>query len=101
MLEVSYGICPVCSGSGHMPCPNYLRKDGKSHGWYGYREYDDTITCTNCGGQTMYGKPSGKVRLREDGTPCVHEYDSREAGRCYTIYTCKHCKHSFDIDSGD
>jgi hypothetical protein len=95
------GTCPVCNGSGHMPCPDRLRDYGKKNGWYGYREEDDTVTCTNCGGQTMYGKPTGKVLLRPDGTPCTHEYVGVTRGRCYTVYTCKHCGSSYDIDSGD
>ena len=95
------GTCPVCQGTGHMPCPDNLRDYGKRYGWYGYRAEDDTVTCTNCGGQTMFGKPTGQVRLRPDMFPCVHEYTSRNAGRCYTIYTCKHCGFSYDIDSSD
>lgn len=95
------GTCPVCQGTGHMPCPDNLRKYGQQSGWYGYRAEDDTVTCTNCGGQTMFGKPTGKVRLRADMSPCVHEYTGRNAGRCYTIYTCKHCGDTHDIDSSD
>ena len=100
-LQKGYGICPVCNGSGHMPCPDYLRSYGKKNGWYGYRAEDDTVTCTNCGAQTMYGRPSGQVPLREDGTPCKHEYTSANVGRCLTQYTCKHCVSSYQIDSGD
>lgn len=95
------GVCPVCNGTGHMPCPDSLRKYGVSSGWYGYRAEDDTVTCTNCGGQYMFGKPTGEVNLRADGTPCVHEYEGRNAGRCYTIYTCKHCDDNYAIDSSD
>ena len=95
------GNCPVCSGTGHMPCPDYISESSKRNGWYGYRAEDNTVSCTNCGGQTMYGQATGQVRLREDGSPCVHEYTGRNAGRCYTIYTCKHCGDRYDIDSGD
>ena len=93
--------CPVCSGTGRMPTPNHLRKYGEQNGWYGYSKEDDRMTCTNCGGQTMYGKATGKSRLRKDGSPCVHEYTGRSLGRCYTGYTCKHCGYSYEIDSGD
>lgn len=95
------GICPVCNGSGHMPCPDNLRAHGQLDGWYGYRKEDDTISCTNCGGQTMWGRPTGEVNLRPDGTPCKHEYTSADVGRCLTRYTCKHCSFSYEIDSGD
>ena len=96
------GKCPKCNGTGHMPCPDNLRKYGVSNGWYGYRSDDDTVTCTNCGGQTMYGVPTGRVNLRRDtNEPCLHEYDSRNAGRCLTEYVCKHCGDHYQIDSGD
>ena len=95
------GTCPACNGSGHMPCPENLRQYGKSYGWYGYRAADDTVTCTNCGGQTMEGQATGQVPLREDGTPCLHEYTGRKIGNCLHRYTCKHCGYSHDIDSGD
>ena len=95
------GVCPICNGTGHMPCPDNMRKYGLSNGWYGYRIDDDTVTCRNCGGQTMYGKPSGTVLLNKAGVPCVHEYSSYSKGRCYTGYVCIHCGDSYDIDSGD
>lgn len=98
---MTLGICPVCNGSTRAPCPDNLRDYGQRNGWYGYDKNDDTVTCTNCGGQTMFGKPTGKVPLREDGTPCKHEYVGRNAGRCYTVYNCKHCSFQYDIDSSD
>ena len=101
MNEKSYGVCPVCNGSGRMPTPEKLRRYGEQYGWYGYSKDDDCCTCNNCGGQTMYGKPSGKVLLRPDGTPCVHDYRSATIGRCLTRYTCVHCGSYHDIDSGD
>jgi DNA-directed RNA polymerase subunit RPC12/RpoP len=102
MSAVKTGTCPVCNGTKHMPCPDNLRVYGQKNGWYGYRAEDDTVDCTNCGSQYMFGKPSGVVRLREDGTPCVHEYVS-SAGRwrSTTDYKCKHCGDTFMIDSGD
>jgi len=95
------GVCPVCNGSGHMPCPDDLRDYGVKHGWYGYRADDDTVTCTNCGGQYMYGRPTGEVRLNKDGEPCKHSYTSQTVGRCLTEYTCQHCGDRYQIDSGD
>lgn len=95
------GICPVCNGTGHKPCPENLRYYGQKSGWYGYRASDDTVDCDNCGGQMMFGKATGKVPLREDGTPCKHEYTGESPGLCLTEYTCKHCKHSYQVDSGD
>ena len=95
------GICPVCNGTHQMPCPDNLREYGIKNGWYGYRAEDDTVTCNNCGAQYMMGRPMGKVRLRPDGTPCQHEYDSVTVGRCLTEHTCKHCNDRYQIDSGD
>ena len=90
-------VCPVCNGTGRRPAGDYKYKNIVA----GYDKDTDTLLCNNCGGQTMTMSPTGKTRMRDDGTPCVHEYDSRQAGRCYTIYTCKHCGYSYDIDSGD
>lgn len=98
---MALGTCPICNGSGHMPCPDNIRQYGQQHGWYGYRAEDDTVDCTNCGGQRQWGRPTGTVQLREDGTPCVHEYVGRNLGRCYNGYTCKHCRDYYTIDSGD
>lgn len=95
------GTCPVCNGTGHMYCPDNIRQYGVRNGWYGYRAEDDTVTCTNCGGQTMGGRAFGTVRLRKDGTPCKHEYVGHNKGRCWTGYTCKHCGDTYDIDSSD
>jgi len=100
-IEKGYGACPVCDGSGRMPTSDRLRSYAEQYGWYGYSKEDDKCSCTNCGGQTMFGRPSGQVPLREDGTPCKHEYKSATVGRCLTRYTCMHCKFTYDIDSGD
>jgi DNA-directed RNA polymerase subunit RPC12/RpoP len=102
MTDVKIGTCPLCNGTGHMPCPDQLRSYGQRNGWYGYRAADDTVSCNNCGGQYMFSKPMGKVRLRPDGTPCVHEYNtSQGSGRYTTDYKCIHCGDKFVIDSGD
>jgi hypothetical protein len=49
----------------------------------------------------MYGRATGEVNLREDGTPCEHVYESSNIGRCLTRYKCIHCSDHYDIDSGD
>ena len=74
------GICPVCNGTGKV---------------------SDGGLCRNCGGQTMSLTATGKSYLRDDGTPCTHEYTGVNRGRCYTEYTCKHCGYHYGIDSGD
>ena len=91
------GICPVCAGTGRVPAG-----DDKYKTMYaGYDALTDTQRCCNCGGQTMSGISSGVVNLRPDGTPCTHEYTSKNIGRCFTDYTCTHCGHNYSIDSGD
>lgn len=96
-MSKATGVCPVCNGTGRRSASN----DKYKHVMAGYDANTDTVPCHNCGGQTMYGQPTGVVPLRADGTPCVHEYTGRNAGRCYTIYTCKHCGQTYDIDSSD
>jgi hypothetical protein len=49
----------------------------------------------------MFGEPTGQVNLREDGTPCEHEYTGKTLGRCYNGYTCNHCGDYYTIDSSD
>jgi len=89
--------CPVCNGTGRRPAGDAKYKSVVA----GYDANTDTFACNNCGGQTMWGKPTGKSVLRDDGTPCTHEYVSQNAGRCLTNYTCKHCGDRYQIDSGD
>lgn len=89
--------CPVCSGTGRRPAGDYRYKEVTA----GFDRETDTLPCNNCGGQTMYGKPTGQSFLRDDGTPCTHEYTTTNLGRCYNRYTCKHCGYSYSIDSGD
>lgn len=91
------GTCPVCNGSGRKAAGDYQYKSIIA----GYDKESDTLPCVNCGGQRMFGSPTGKVRLRADGSPCKHEYTGVSRGRCYTVYTCKHCNDTYDIDSGD
>ena len=81
--------CPVCQGTGDVDRP-------------GMKPGVDLEPCRNCGGQTMSGNATGRTRPRRDnGEPCVHEYTGRQAGRCYYVYTCKHCGDSYGMDSGD
>ena len=95
--KVKYGTCPVCHGLRRVPANDYRYKTSSA----GYDPSTDTLPCTNCGGQTMSGKPQGFVNLRPDGTPCVHEYSGAKHGNCYHVYTCLHCGHRYDIDSSD
>lgn len=93
MHKHQYGVCPVCDGTGRVPANPDQRRDWR------YDSDTDTTMCQNCGGQTMSLKPTGRVRLRPDGTPCHHEYVRHQAGRCYVEYVCNHCGDSFGIDS--
>jgi hypothetical protein len=90
-------ICPVCNGTGRKPAGDYKYK----HITSGYDAATDTLACTNCGGQRMYGRPTGRVRANKEGLPCTHSYTSKTVGRCLTEYTCIHCGDSYQIDSGD
>jgi hypothetical protein len=90
-------VCPVCNGSGRKPAGDNKYKNVIA----GYDKETDTFQCTNCGGQYMFGRPTGEVNARPDGTPCTHEYSSKNVGRCLTEYTCKHCGDRYQIDSGD
>jgi transcription elongation factor Elf1 len=98
---MEFGVCPVCNGSGHMKCPDHLRRYGQNYNWYGYRAEDDTVDCMNCGAQYMFGQPTGQVKLRPDGTPCTHDYYPQKYGVSLTKYTCVHCGDAHNIDSGD
>lgn len=98
-MTIEYGICPVCNGSGRVPVPDYQQP--YKHLYSQYDKETDTLACSNCGSQYMYGRSSGKVRLNKSGVPCTHNYTSRNVGRCLTEYTCTECGDSFQIDSGD
>lgn len=95
-------LCPVCSGTGRQPI-NPHSPQGMSSKRYDrtFAPENNTIACRNCGGQTVLGQPTGRTRLRPDGTPCIHEYKGERKGSCYVVYTCIHCGYSYDIDSGD
>lgn len=98
-MNAGYGVCPVCSGSGRVPVPESMQR--YKNVIAGYDAESDTFDCTNCGGQYMYGRATGQVRLRPDGVPCEHKYVSNTVGRCLTEYTCEHCGDRYQIDSGD
>ena len=100
-MSKSQGPCPVCNGTGHMPCPDNLRPYASKNGWYGYHAESDTVDCTNCGAQYMFSKPSGQVNLNKDGVPCTHSYDGETVSNCYHKYVCRHCGDTYHIDSGD
>ena len=89
--------CPVCSGTCRVDAGTAQYR----HVYSGYDEQTNTIPCTNCGAQRMFGQPTGKVRLNKDGVPCTHSYTTKTVGRCLTEYTCVHCGERFQIDSGD
>ena len=96
MME--YGDCPVCNGT------TRRLVDAANQKWKhiiaGYDPASDTLACDNCGGQTMSGRATGKVRLRADGSPCVHEYRGVQR-RCIWDGTCCHCGDKYTIDSSD
>jgi hypothetical protein len=92
------GTCPECNGSTRVPYnlnPSWKRVIA------GYDAATDTLPCSNCGGQYMFGRPTGKVPLNLLGNPCTHVYKGRNAGRCLTEYTCTECGDRYQIDSGD
>jgi hypothetical protein len=93
------GTCPVCNGSGRVPVPAHQQR--YKHVYSGYDKETDTLACSNCGGQYMFGRPTGEVRLNKEGEPCKHSYSGRTVGRCLTEYTCSECGDSYQIDSGD
>ena len=98
--QVKYGKCPVCNGSGRVPCP-YDKETTWLNSMSGYDAATHTSVCRNCGGQTMSGRATGEVRINKYGIECHHEYESRTLGRCFYGYTCKHCGDYYTIDSGD
>ena len=98
-MTIEYGTCPVCNGTSRVK-PTAAQERYKNV----YASYDketDTLGCGNCGGQYMYGKGRGQVRLNKEGVPCTHKYSSRTIGRCLTEYICSDCGDRYEIDSGD
>ena len=96
--------CPTCAGSGRRPLDSVnseTQRYASEFGWFGYDPTDGKIDCDNCGSQYMFGRPTGKVRARPDGTPCLHQYSGTNIGNCLNKYVCIHCKDTHTIDSGD
>ena len=93
-MRDGYGACPVCNGT----CQVELTLDEKRYSWNKDKTHRP---CHNCGGQYMYGRANGEVRLNSTQTPCIHSYTSTNDGRCLTGYTCIHCGDRYQIDSGD
>jgi hypothetical protein len=89
-------ICPCCNGSKRVPAGDVKYKSVIA----GYDAASDTFECTNCGGQYMYGRPTGEVNIDKNGNACVHSYKSNKIGRCLTEYICEHCGDKYHIDSG-
>lgn len=93
-MNIEYGTCPVCNGTGKLP----LTDNDKRYSWDKDKTHRE---CYNCGGQKMYGNGIGQVRLNKAGESCVHKYTRRTVGRCLTEYRCSECGDSYEIDSGD
>lgn len=89
-------VCPCCNGTG---IGKELTEKDLTYSWNKGKTH---YPCFNCGGQDMGGKPRGYAKIDPaTGKGCNHSFTGRNAGRCYTIYTCVKCKDSYDIDSGD
>jgi hypothetical protein len=123
MTTTPMGCCPACNGTTRQPVPEssqrYIKHNARWGHWgiAGYQPagpgpfadgsgYEGgTLPCGNCGGQHMAMKATGKVRLRPDGTPCLHEYKTDEFRsnkiRGYHVSDCVHCGDHKVIDSGD
>ena len=93
------GVCPVCNGTCRVPVPAEAQRYKTVCA--SYDAATDTFACSNCGGQYMFGSPTGQVSLNHSGKPCTHSYKGVNAGRCLTSYTCEHCGDKYDIDSSD
>lgn len=94
-----HAVCPVCLGTKR----RVVRPEEEQYKkiFSGYDKETDTLACGNCGGQTMSGRAQGFTKIDpKTGLGCSHEYKGRNAGNCYTIYTCMKCGSSYDIDSG-
>ena len=96
-MTINLVTCPVCNGSKRKSATNRTYKSYI----VGYDSETDTIPCTNCGGQYMYGEPTGQVKVNKSNLPCKHRYTTKEIGRCLTQFTCIECGDIYQIDSGD
>jgi hypothetical protein len=117
------GVCPVCDGTTRRPVEEdgqrYIKYVARWDHWSvaGYQPagsgpfvdgqgYEGgTFPCTNCGGQYMSMRATGRVPLRADGTPCKHQYKDDETRsnhrRGWHVSNCIHCGDCLMIDSGD
>jgi hypothetical protein len=98
-MKLNQGTCPACNGTKRQPIKPEQERYASVYS--GYDKETHTLPCSNCGGQYMFGKPSGEVNLNTEGKPCLHSYTSEKIGRCLHRYTCVHCADSYSIDSGD
>lgn len=65
-------------------------------------KYYNNTPCNNCGGQYMFGEPTGFTRYNKLGVPCLHAYTiTYSTSRGYHTYKCNYCSSEFHIDSGD
>lgn len=91
-IPPGFGICPVCNSTKQQKLSPYDYKNHK----------DQTHKpCLNCGGQYMYGTPTGFSPINKEGNPCHHVYKITNKTSTYRIYSCVNCSLVFDIDSGD
>lgn len=97
--QTTKGTCPVCDGTCKVTASDHDRRYKSVIA--GYDPLTDTMPCSNCGRQYMFGRPTGQVNLNKDGVPCTHSYNFENRGRDYNVYTCIHCGDNFSIDSGD
>lgn len=98
IIPPGFGVCPGCNGSGRLSVAETSNMDVVA----GYDRDTNTIACTNCGGQTMYGTALGYTEIDPaTGAGCLHKYAKREAGRCYVVFTCAKCRSRYDVDSSD
>lgn len=97
-MSADEDVCPVCNGTLRQPAFGTNRQLAA-----GYDANTDTFPCQNCGGQRMFGKPTGVVPLDRDGNPCHHAYEPQRDPSRSSIwhYTCHKCNDTFLIDTGD
>jgi len=95
-IPQGHAICPLCNGTG---IGKAMTEQDLKYNWNKGKTH---FPCNNCGAQTMSGKAMGWTKI--DPTTklgCHHSFVGKNAGRCYTIYTCQKCNDYYDIDSGD
>lgn len=98
-IPAGHAICPVCNGTTRVPAPAEYRRYTCL---VGYDRETETLSCHNCGGQTMGLRALGYVKIDPStGQGCAHEFVGESHGRCYTVYACQKCGWKYDIDSSD